>query len=534
MVVPTREISLLLLFTTGYLLQLFMNPMNATLNSFVQVFAVSLTILFGFQVMRTEADYECWYQVFSWNVIALSFFGWVEKGSGLLESVFNYANIMAALLLMTLIIETYFWRNQTTGRWIHVVKFTFLLVSLFATGARISWGLCLLGMLLLMIISKNQGSGWRWRWWIGVFVFILSGLLGLAFTSNTLWTELTQLSSLRLRFTYSWDALRLALEHPWLGVGAEGWSKQQYRYQTAIYTVQHIHNHFLQVWLEGGVLGLSAWVTFLGVMVRDFLRISRLKNKQTSKFFIHIWVATVCVVLYSFLDFILSYSALLMYLFFYLIVRRVVQEKKQDYIQSSKSVKAILITSLFVFIVGNCIGLYREVHIIQALQAVTMGQLRTALQVENTPDWVIGKEVKYLVLGKAYTEKAKRTNQQEDWKRSHDTLLKGIQSDPDDTRYYPPLIYTTYQQKQYEESVVYSRKLIELQPAIEKNYEQYGYALLMAGYDDQIILIPDLLAKKKEVILENALFKDHIPRLKASDRLQQIIRKANQKLVNPS
>ncbi len=71
--------------------------------------------------------------------------------------------------------------------------------------------------------------------------------------------------SSRLDF-YRWG-LNIVKDYPVFGTGAGGWNALYHQYQDYLTFTTEVHNHFLQVWVEAGTLGLiaflSVWILFL-------------------------------------------------------------------------------------------------------------------------------------------------------------------------------------------------------------------------------------------------------------------------------
>ena len=75
------------------------------------------------------------------------------------------------------------------------------------------------------------------------------------------------------------DAVAIAVDNP-LGTGAGGWNLLYHQYQKTLYFFTEVHNHFAQVLVEIGVLGLALYAAFwAGVVYSIFLawRRSRLR-----------------------------------------------------------------------------------------------------------------------------------------------------------------------------------------------------------------------------------------------------------------
>ncbi len=84
-------------------------------------------------------------------------------------------------------------------------------------------------------------------------------------------------------YRVTWEMVK---DHPWFGIGvgqlgirfpayqAKPWAASDYAEHPYTYT-EHVHNEFLQFWVEGGVPGLSLFLAVLGVFtgaVANFLR----------------------------------------------------------------------------------------------------------------------------------------------------------------------------------------------------------------------------------------------------------------------
>ncbi|MBX5464376.1 MAG: O-antigen ligase family protein [Clostridia bacterium] len=81
--------------------------------------------------------------------------------------------------------------------------------------------------------------------------------------------------SLLTRILASGDAWRLALEHPWLGLGAGGWNALYHTVQSALYWTTEVHNQFFQTLVETGFPGLLAYLALWGGAAWAVVRVAR-------------------------------------------------------------------------------------------------------------------------------------------------------------------------------------------------------------------------------------------------------------------
>lgn len=69
---------------------------------------------------------------------------------------------------------------------------------------------------------------------------------------------------------------RLIAEHPWTGVGPGMVSREVLKYRShqeyPDWAYQHLHNNFLQVAAETGLVGLAFWLVLWIVLIRDLIR----------------------------------------------------------------------------------------------------------------------------------------------------------------------------------------------------------------------------------------------------------------------
>lgn len=106
-------------------------------------------------------------------------------------------------------------------------------------------------------------------------------------------------------------ALQILCDHPLLGTGGGGWNALYHQYQEQFYWSSEVHNHFLQVGVETGFLGMFA---FLGIWLSLLVQAARYfyKRKGDSSWPLALSVTLACTVLllHSAIDFDLSIPAL--------------------------------------------------------------------------------------------------------------------------------------------------------------------------------------------------------------------------------
>lgn len=78
------------------------------------------------------------------------------------------------------------------------------------------------------------------------------------------------------RLDFYLDAVKIIRDYPILGAGGGGWNALYRGYQDFHYNSTEVHNHFLQVWIEAGLLGFLAftgiWISFVAAFIRNCVK----------------------------------------------------------------------------------------------------------------------------------------------------------------------------------------------------------------------------------------------------------------------
>lgn len=170
-----------------------------------------------------------------------------------LGGFFQYPNVYALFCLLGMILLV---RQQEAGkkRWQHWGELLLLLSGILLSGSRTVFFLMLFAMAVLAAKNKRL----RLPFVLTVAGIVAAGLLYGAVTGNMqnisrfLTTSLSA-STLLGRVLYAKDGLRLLASHPF-GLGYLGYSYMEPEIQTAFYSVRFIHNDFLQLALDAGIL----------------------------------------------------------------------------------------------------------------------------------------------------------------------------------------------------------------------------------------------------------------------------------------
>ncbi len=182
--------------------------------------------------------------------------------SGRLAGFFQYPNTFAVFLLMAILVLLT--REKLTVK--HAVCFAVLVFGVLYSGSRTAAVLTLAFAAAAVFTGRSKKT----KLAVGISAAVLAaGAAAFAVLSGNFDTfgrflriSLTE-STLVGRFLYWKDGLRLFAAHPF-GMGYMGWNFAQYANQTGVYTVQFIHNDYLQILLDAGVQGFAVFAAAVG------------------------------------------------------------------------------------------------------------------------------------------------------------------------------------------------------------------------------------------------------------------------------
>jgi hypothetical protein len=173
--------------------------------------------------------------------------------AGRLAGFFQYPNTYALFMLVCLLVAVYR-IDLNKLEWLDICNIFAALAGIYLSGSRTVMILAA-AVVLLIFISKRELRKYGIPG-VGIFVIlvailafcgygaeIFSRFVSLAENSSTFWG----------RFLYAWDAVKMIAAHPF-GMGYYGYYFVQQEMQTGVYSVVNVHNEFLQIMLDIGIL----------------------------------------------------------------------------------------------------------------------------------------------------------------------------------------------------------------------------------------------------------------------------------------
>jgi O-antigen ligase len=195
----------------------------------------------------------------------------VFSDSNRLTGFFQYSNTYAIFLLIGAIVI--FSSNLKNTK--KILLMIICLIAILLTGSRITFFLTVLNFIILLCESSNKNRKW---YLLAFFVVIAVAIIIAVLTNNFqnvgrfLTTSITS-STLAGRFVYFLDGFKI-LMHNWFGLGYMGYSYKYQEVQTAMYDVKFVHNDYLQIALD---IGIIPAILFIIIVVKNLF--SRTQNK---------------------------------------------------------------------------------------------------------------------------------------------------------------------------------------------------------------------------------------------------------------
>lgn len=216
--------------------------------------------------------------------------------AGRQAGLFEYPNTYALFLLLGLIVLA----TGTQRRWYHLALAAVLLAGIFLSGSRAVFVLLVLTAVAITIFVKERSVR------LTTLILLPAGIAaavtyvlatGKADSIGRFLTTSLHSSTLLGRLLYAQDALPVILRHPF-GLGYRSYTYMQGSFQTGVYSVQTVHNDFLQLMLDAG------WAPALliaAAVVRSLLR-------RGSTLRLRLLLAVIC--LHGLFDFSLQYLSI--------------------------------------------------------------------------------------------------------------------------------------------------------------------------------------------------------------------------------
>ena len=278
----------------------------------------------------------------------------VYSESNRITGMFQYSNVFALYLLIGFIIITNKKKKEEKvkeakeesvkieknkqkllKKYSPIICGIILLIGILMTGSRTTFIITTIYIIYLCFRKEN-----RYRKIYGITYAVILLLLGIYVlitknieTIGRIFTISMDSSTLLGRILYWKDGLNLLLENIF-GYGYMGYSYKVYEIQTGMYYTKFVHNDYLQIALDIGIIPLVIFIIFL---------VKSLFSKNNSKLNKIILIA---IIIHMFLEFDLQFMII-----FYILLM-CLEEKTYKKIEIEKSITSYLVIGIVILVYG--------------------------------------------------------------------------------------------------------------------------------------------------------------------------------------
>ncbi|MBU1255794.1 O-antigen ligase family protein [Patescibacteria group bacterium] len=188
---------------------------------------------------------------------------------------FPHPNILAAFLLISIFFFYFIWLNKKHSfafNLLLIIVYGILIIALGFTFSRTIIFIFLISSIFYFIVCFRQNRKKIFALFL-LFIILCSSFLFLAWPeiSNRFQISLTE-QSIGLRSFYAQISFLVIQEHPWLGMGIGNfvWEIRQMLDLLSSWVHQPVHNIYLLIGSEVGLIGLVMFLMFLFILIRQF------------------------------------------------------------------------------------------------------------------------------------------------------------------------------------------------------------------------------------------------------------------------
>ncbi|MDD3899129.1 MAG: O-antigen ligase family protein, partial [Syntrophomonadaceae bacterium] len=104
-------------------------------------------------------------------------------------------------------------------------------------------------------------------------------------TPENITTEISQITDLQdtsyiTRYDFARWGMAIVKDYPLVGTGAGGWNALYHQYQDYLFWTTEAHNHFIQVWVEAGTIGLLAFLSMWILLLIAVYKIYKARKQK--------------------------------------------------------------------------------------------------------------------------------------------------------------------------------------------------------------------------------------------------------------
>ena len=187
-------------------------------------------------------------------------------------SYFGWPNLLAGYLIMVLPLNWVlgFVAKGNVRKAVYFTVAALNTVVLYLTLTVASWSSLFVSVCLVFFFIRRDQVIRRHKKFIVTIIAICLVLAGAVLVKRLITMRDSTVSSFSSRQAYTHNALLLVRDHPFIG---NGWNSFDTITIPMVKNVDerssHVHNSYLQVWAEIGIIGLVFFLVFVGLLLRD-------------------------------------------------------------------------------------------------------------------------------------------------------------------------------------------------------------------------------------------------------------------------
>ncbi len=284
-----------------------------------------------------------------------------------------------------------------------------------------------------------------------------------------------------IRITFDIDALKLISKNWLFGVGAGGWEVLYYGVQDSYYISRAVHNHFLEVFVDSGILGFLSFTSIVIVSIYYMIReINKTEHVRKKIYLSGLFSGFAALVIHSTFDFDLSYVSIGL-MFWIMIVLGTPESKHKIKLKSGLAAPFFILISTSLILV-NSITAMAEYNAKKGLSFTEENNYSAARPYYEEALRLDPYNFKYsFELSKIYSVFSKRsinTEKADSWREvALNMAERSISQNPYLPENIRALIRLYYDSNMPFEALEYAEKLVSYQP-----YYSQNYALLARSY----------------------------------------------------
>ncbi len=230
----------------------------------------------------------------------LSFFNWVQiiDETAHMQSTIGYANTTCMITLSGVFTGLYLRHHHKDNKELFAILSVICLIASFMTKSRMGLACGAVAAMVYYSIKNRK---------VLIFSAITIAICIIAVTAILISgnEQILLGSTLVSRFIYWQDAWSVFMSNP-LGIGAGTWDNLQYSVQSAEYAVRYIHNGYLQILLEAGIVGFIAFCAIMLYTIVQYIR------KGIKDGFEELFMCAIMLAAHIFVDVDMSFASVYM------------------------------------------------------------------------------------------------------------------------------------------------------------------------------------------------------------------------------